>query len=179
MRKVVTTTELNEVLANTSNSIGTFVQLLQVTEPKLTKKDRVTKEPAKYSKIHKISSLNVLFNTDYQNGVKNQLDRENKAESEYKQGTNTMPLELCENNNFFGLYKGQAVVQYRPYNNSKPHTKYFANGKIVDKENIGDILPKVYKATNQGTDKEIFWRKLYTKNIRKIKINGVLYVVKN
>jgi hypothetical protein len=49
------------------------------------------------------------------------------------------------------------------------------DNKLTDKEKLPNVLPTKSKAKNQGTDKEIFWRKLYVKNIRKIKIDGILY----
>lgn len=179
VRKNVTTSQLETILNNLPNSIGTFAKLVQVTEPNLTVKDRQTKEPRKFNKVQKLTALTALLNTEYVNGVKNQLCKEGKCDEEYKQGKNTMPLVLSDNNNFFGHFRGQAVIQYRPFDNSFPTSKYIADGKLTDKENLGDILPKRRKATNQGTDKEIQWRKLYVKNIKRITINKVEYVVKN
>ncbi len=178
-KQVITTNELNTILANTPNSIGTFVKIVQLTTPKTTKKCRISKELNTTPNLRKLTILNAILNTEYVKGIENQLVRENKAKTDYKQGINTMPLELCENNNFFGYFKGNAVIQYRPFENSRPKTKFVNDSKIIDKENLQDILPKTYKATNQGSEKEILWRKLYTKNIRKIQINKTLFVVKN
>lgn len=171
----VTTAELTAVLMAMPNGIGSFAKVLQYTEPKTTKKCRDTKEPFS-STIKKLTSLSVLLNTQYESGVLNQLKKENKEESEYKKGTNTMPIDFeLSNNEFAGFYNGKAVIQYRPFDNSKPSTKFILDGKVTDKENIPNVLPKKSKATNQGTEKEIFWRKLYVANIRKIKVNGVTY----
>lgn len=171
----VTTEQLTNILMNMPNSIGTFAKVLQVTEPKTTKKDRDTKEPFN-AKISKITALSVLLNTEYQNGVKNQLKRENKAETEYKQGINTMPIDFSQSaNNFCGTFKGKSVIQYRPFDNSRPTVKFMLNGNLTDKAKLPNVLPTKSKATNQGTDKEIFWRKLYVSNIRKIKIDGIIY----
>jgi len=49
------------------------------------------------------------------------------------------------------------------------------DNKLTDKDKLPNVLPTKSKATNQGTEKEIFWRKLYVKNIRKIKIDGIIY----
>jgi hypothetical protein len=179
MQKVVTTSELETILNNTPNSIGTFASITQVTEPKITKKDRVTKEPTKFSKVVKVSKLSILLNTDYESSVKNRLKKENKDAESFVVGKNTMPIELSENNNFFGYYNGKAVLQYRPMQNSKPTTKFLADGKITDKENLGDILPKVYVNKNQGTETEIAWRKLYLSNVKRLVLNKIEYVVKN
>ena len=49
------------------------------------------------------------------------------------------------------------------------------NGKITEKSKLPNVLPTENKAKNQGSEKEILWRKLYISNIRKIKVNGILY----
>ena len=59
----------------------------------------------------------------------------------------------------------------------KAKTKFVANGKITDKNKLVDFLPIENHATNQGTEREILWRKLYLKNVRKIAVNGELYKV--
>ena len=51
------------------------------------------------------------------------------------------------------------VIQYRPYDNSYPTTKFLLDNKVTDKTKLPNVLPTKSKATNQGTDKEIFWRK--------------------
>lgn len=171
----VTTQELENILKAMPNSIGSFAKILQFTQPKTTKKCRDTKE-AFTSKIQKVSSLTVLLNTEYAKGVEKQLKKENKDESEYKKGQNTMPIDFTDSqNNFCGSFKGKAVIQYRPFDNSRPTTKYILDSKVTDKAKLPNVLPTTSKAKNQGTDKQIFWRKLYVSNIRKIKINGVIY----
>lgn len=171
----VTTAELTNILMNMPNSIGSFAKVLQFTQPDCTKKDRQTKE-AFNGKIQKLTALTVLLNTAYESGVLNQLKRENKAETEYKKGVNTMPIDFTQSaNEFCGFYKGEGVIQYRPFDNSYPTTKFFLNAKLTEKSKLPDVLPTTSKATNQGTDKEIFWRKLYVANIRKIKIDGIIY----
>jgi len=105
------------------------------------------------------------------------LVREGKDVAEYQKGENTMPLIFSENNQFIGIFKGEFVLQYRPNDNVKPRTKYVDNGKIIDKAKIEEFLPKVSEAENQGTDREILWRKLYLKNVLKLTLNGETYKV--
>tara|TARA_Y100000389_G_scaffold99357_1_gene96094 strand:+ start:1539 stop:2096 length:558 start_codon:yes stop_codon:yes gene_type:complete len=170
----VNTNELETILLAMPKG-STFAKVLQYTTPKTTKKDRDTKE-AFIGKIQKLTALTVLLNSKYANGVKNQLDRENKEHSEYKQGANTMEIDFTESeNNFCGTFKGKAVIQYRPFDNSYPTTKFIMDNKLTDKDKLPNVLPTKSKATNQGTEKEIFWRKLYVSNIRKIKIDGIIY----
>lgn len=148
-----------------------MVNILQYTDAKLLKRNNP------FQGVMKLSKLNVLLNTEYEKGVINQLRKEGKEETEYQKGTNTMPLEFGENNRFIGLFNGKPVIQYRPFDNSNPKTKFVLNGKIIDKQKIAAFIPEKKVAENQGTDKEILWRKLYVSNIRKMKINGQLYKV--
>ncbi len=174
---IITRNELVNILKTTPNGIGTIANITQYTQPKVTKKDRDTKEPFT-SDLRKLTVLKVLLNTAYENGVKNQLKREDKEETEYKKGINTMPIDKSESsNNFFGTYYGKPVIEYRPMENSKPRTKFLLDGKVTSKEKLPNVLPVRSKATNQGTEKEIHWRKLYVSNIRKITINGTRYKV--
>ena len=176
----ITANDLGEMLMKVETNKGASIiaSILQFTDAKALKKDRITKSPNPYQ-IYKLSRLSMLLNTEYEKGVLNQLERENKDESEYHKGVNTMPLEYGENNRFIGLYNGQFVLQYRPFDNSKPRVKYVdkATMKVVDKDKIVNFLPPVYSATNQCTDKEIFWRKVYLSNIRKLTFNGTIYKV--
>ena len=176
--KFVNQTELDAILSNFSilNSGSTFASVLQLTAPKTTKKDRDTKEPFN-GMVEKLSQVNILLNSEYAVRVLNQLGKEEKPKEEYKQGINTMPLEICENNNFFGTYNGKGVIRYSPNPNPKlkSKTQYYLNGQKVEKSSLPNVLPTVRKATNQGTEKEIIWRKLYTSNIIQITLGGVTY----
>jgi hypothetical protein len=171
----VTTKELTFILLSMPKSIGSIANILQCTTPDALKKDRDNKTPFT-SELRKVTKLNVLLSTEYEKGVLNQLKRENKAESEYIKGENKMPIEFDKSNNeYCGFFKGEAVIQYRPFEQSNPKVKFVLNGKITEKEKLPNVLPIKNKATNQGTEKEILWRKLYVANIRKIKLNGVIY----
>lgn len=169
----VTKNQLASILYNLSfiKGMPLFASVLQFTEPKCKK----TGNP--YKSIMKFSKVSILLNSDYEKAVTNQLVKEDKDKTEYQKGKNTMPLVFGENNNFIGLFNGEYVLQYRPNDNSVPHTKYIADGKLVDKKKIENFLPAVYAATNQGTEREIFWRKLYLSNIRKITINKETYKI--
>lgn len=177
--KKVTLKELAQILLETKivKGMPVFASVLQATEPKALKKSRTTKEVNPFEQILKISKVGILLNSEYEKAVINQLKREEKSEEEYKKGENTMPLVFGENNQFIGIYNGEFVLQYRPNDNVKPKTKFLANGKFTDKNKLVDFLPTENKATNQGTDREILWRKLYLKNVRKLAFNGEVYKV--
>lgn len=178
--KNVTQKELAQILFNTRiiKGMPLFASILQYTSAKLVKKSRTNstiKNP--YPDTMKLSKVAILLNSDYVTAVTNQLVREGKDVAEYEKGKNTMPLTFGENNQFIGLYNGEFVLQYRPNDNVKTRTKYVNNGKLINKEKIAEFLPKETEAPNQGTDRTIFWRKLYLSNIRKITLNGETYKV--
>lgn len=177
--KNVTEKELAAILmqVQTAKGMPTFASVLQLTSPKCTKKSRVTGEKNPYATIQKLSKVSILLNSDYEKAVTNQLARENKEASEYKKGANTMPIEFGDNNQFIGLYKGEFVLQYRPNDNTKPETTYLANGIRTEKKLLEEFLPLQTVATNQGTKREIMWRKLYLKNVLEINVLGESYKV--
>ena len=177
--KKVTLKELAQILLETQTSKGMpmFANVLQVTQPKCLVKSRADKSPNPYTTIQKVSKVSILLNSEYEKAVTNQLAKENKEATEYKKGENTMPLSFGENNQFIGFYNGEFVLQYRPNDNVKPRTKYLADNKVTDKNKLADFLPTDSKATNQGTDREILWRKLYLKNVRKLAFMGEVYKV--
>jgi len=167
--KKVTLKELAQILLETRivKGMPMFASVLQATEPNCLKKSRTTKEPNPFASIVKVSKVSILLNSEYEKAVTNQLAKEGKEATEYKKGENTMPLVFGENNQFIGIYKGEFVLQYRPNDNVKAKTKFLANGKFTDKNKLVDFLPTESKATNQGTEREILWRKLYLKNVKK------------
>jgi hypothetical protein len=178
--KKVTVKELAQILfeMKTVKGMPMFASVLQATEPKCTVKSRVNKDIKNpYTKVVKLSKVSILLNSDYEKAVTNQLIKEDKEITEYVKGTNTMPLTFGENNQFIGLFNGEFVLQYRPNDNVYPVSKFIADGKLTDKAKLIDFLPKESHATNQGTDREIFWRKLYLTNLRKIAINGQVYKI--
>jgi hypothetical protein len=62
--------------------IGTFASLTLITEPKLNVKDRVTKEPRPFQRLHKIQDfINALLGADYEVRVNKQREREGVEQS--------------------------------------------------------------------------------------------------
>lgn len=180
MSKVINLTEkelANELLKiQTIKGMPIFASIVQATTPKCTKKNRINGEINQYKEIKKVSTMSVLLNSDYVKAVTNQLARENKESSEYKQGVNTNPITFGENNQFIGIDKnGEYMLQYRPNDNVKAKVVYYADKKEVSKESIEGFLPKPKTAINQGTDREILWRKVYLKNILQITVNHITY----
>jgi len=177
---LVTTEQLNSKLSEfiILNTASCFAHVVQLTTPKCTKKDRQTLEPFN-GHIQKLSKVSIILNSEFGKRVLNQLGKENKPPQDYKQGRNTMPIEKCDNNNFYGTFNGKGVITYEPNPNKNLHSKvkYFLNGKPINKENLPDVLPKKYAPKNQGTANFINWRKLYTENIKQIILGKNTYVI--
>jgi hypothetical protein len=173
--KKVTLNEMETILANKKfiSGVPIFASVLQYTSARLLKRNNQFADAMKFSKV------SILLNSDYVKAVENVLVKEGKDKTEYKKGKNTMPIEKCSNNNFFGYYEGKPVLEYRPNDNNHPTTKYMFNGKIIDKAKIAEFIPVPKKAENQGTDREILWRKLYLSNVRKLNLDGEIYKIVN
>ena len=173
----VTIKELAQILLATKiiKGMPLFASVLQETHPKCTKKSRTSGEKNPFDTIVKRSQVSIILNSDYETAVTNQLAREGKESSEYQKGENTMPLVFSENNQFIGMYKGDFVLQYRPNDKIKPNSIYFANGIETPKSELTQYLPTENQATNQGTEREIFWRKLYLSNVLEFTFNGTKY----
>ena len=178
--KKISQKELAQILLSTKvvANFNVFASVLQKSSPKMLVKSRTDKTiKNNFENVVKLSKVGILLNSNYIKAVENQLIKEDKDVTDYKQGQNTMVLEFGENNQFIGTYKNEFVLQYRPNDNVKPKTKFVANGKIIDKNKLIDFLPTENHATNQGTEREITWRKLYLKNVRKLTLNGETYKV--
>jgi hypothetical protein len=171
--KRVTEKELEVILSQATlvEGMPTFATIWQFVDARLKK----TNNPFRDTK--KLSKVSVILNSEYKRALHLQLDKENKEREEYKQGKNTMVVEKCEANNFFGYFQNKAVIEYRPNDQVKPRTKYVHETKIVGYDKIKDFMPSSNKATNQGTDREILWRKIYLSNVREITLLGERYKV--
>ena len=176
----VTEKELAQILLETKivKGMPMFASILQATKPSMTVKSRVNKEIKNpYQSVIKVSKVAILLNSEYEKAVTNQLAKEGKEASEYEKGKNSMPLEFGENNQFIGKFNGEFVLQYRPNDIIKPKTKFICDNKLVDKKKLVDFLPIERHAENQGTEREILWRKIYLKNISKLTVNGQTYKI--
>lgn len=172
--------ELTQILFDTKivKGMPLFASVLQYTSARLVKKDRINKDIKNpYPDTMKLSKVSIILNTDYETAVTNQLTREGKSIEEYEKGQNKMPLSFGPNNQFIGLYNGEFVIQYRCNDNVRTRVKYVNNGKIIDGYKVEPFLPIINEKENQGTDREIVWRKLYLKNVRKLTLNGQTYKI--
>lgn len=176
----LTTNELGSELLKIKliDGMPTFANITQCTKVKMNVKDRndhSIKNP--FTNVTKVSIVSVILNSDYETAVTNQLKREDKDTEDYNKGKNTMPLTYGENNQFIGVFNENFVLQYRPNDNVKPIVKYFHNDTEIDKKELEPFLPEVKKAENQGTDREIFWRKLYLTNVIELTLMKKTYIL--
>ena len=176
--KHVTVNELADILLGfeTIPGMAIFAGITQLTEI-----SNMRKKNNPYLGTKKLTTMQIILNTDYKKGVENRLVKEGKDKSEYKQGTNTMPLVFGDNNKFIGMFLSQKtgkyeyVLQMRPMDSSTPHVKYMLNGKEIAKELVAPFIPERKKAENQGTDNEVLWRKVYLSNVLTLNFNNEQY----
>lgn len=174
-----------------------FAGLCGCTVPKLTVKDRTTKEPwgvlfpsIDRANVRKIVHSAVLAGPDYVKMVINELEREGKAEGEYEPGkcwheaVPGMPL-LRRHKKTGELYFWAAFVQkvQRPdgtWMHLKPKARFvdIATGSQIERSALVNFLDKEVTPTNQGTDegREIIVRTYKMESIRSLTVNGVSYV---
>ena len=181
MTNVVKVSE-NEAVAVLNNIKGSpLMAITQRTYPKLLKKDRDTKVLTIFQQdsISKVSTLTIKVGSEYVTRVLNQLKRESKQPTEYKQGINTNPIHKLVKNGILGESEknGKLMFEYGTLKNAKPVVSYYHKGNKVNKDYIGNILPTINKATNQGTDVEVKIRKVYFENILDFTFDKVMYQI--
>lgn len=188
--KIVTVSELENILKNFTviEGMAVIAHIDQMTMPRVLKKDRDTKEPFT-DKVEKFSSYSILLNTKYEQAIANRKAKEDAKGLEtgaYDKGINTMPLDFSQSKNIFLGYYDKKGVGQLPVIVTRPNTaktapktvtKYFLNGKIVDKNSLPNVLPVPSKPTNQGVNEKIVWRNVYLGNILALSLDGTKYVV--
>lgn len=117
-----------------------FGSVVTVTEPKLTKKDRVTKEPCPYGKIIKRTTNTVGINYDYHTSKANKLGVEKSDVTVQKPfGTHHVSKLILQKDTDENQY--YLSLQYNTANKSK--VEYFdGQGNVLQKEDIKGFLPK-------------------------------------
>lgn len=155
---MTTTTTTNDSKTTTDNLIqfvarlgnaSRFISLLAVTEPKMNKKHRETKEKNPYDgKIIKVSQYSFHLNADYQRKVEKAIEKETGEKSEYQVKENYFDhVDLCK-----------SIVVNRKDSNKKyiagivlsVKSKYYidnGNGKFspINKELLKPYFPPVSK----------------------------------
>ena len=156
--------------------------------------------------IKKLTELTCKVGTEYETMVLNQLGRENKDKSNYKKGYNSLPMKPLAKNAILGnvtknIYeynkrpnpatnyktmkkfkdivgtKEELHIKVFPLSNVTPIVNYIYGKDLINKNQIGDILPAKNKAQNQGTNKEIIIRKPKFENILSFSIDGKQYEI--
>ncbi len=181
-------------------------RIIWLTFPSLNKSDRQTGESANYAtgEIKKLTQLSCKIGTEYETMVLNRLEKEEKSEEDYKKGANRLPMKSLAKNGILGnvtknVYeinrrinpdsgkmknfkdvvgtKEELHIKVFPISNVTPIVDYLYGKDLIKKNEIGDILPVVKKATNQGTDKEIIIRKPKFENILSFTIDKQQYEI--
>lgn len=174
--KQITTAQLTQILLerHTAAKMSVFSNILINTDADLRKKGNP------YQNVRKQCQMQVMLNTSYKSGVLNQLKKEGKEPEAYHEGRDHMPLVFGENNKIVGFFKGEPVLVCRPFDKSHPVVTYWSEeGFEVPESEIRDFIKDKGTAENQGTDKQIHWRKIYLKNVLELTIDGTKYEVNN
>jgi hypothetical protein len=161
----------------------TAIAIETETEPKMLKKDRNTGEPNQFLEVGivKIGTMAGLIGCSYENGVNNQLGREDKdlvfEAHERKWG------ELMDNKVMVvHTPKGHTTPKYYLQMLVKSSTKpiYTDGTQTVDVDELRGVLPKNdAPKTQDALDKKVILRDIALANIKVIRIQGEEYYVCN
>lgn len=170
------------ILLTLSNS-HMFAAIVYTVSARVTKKCRISGLVHEYPELQKTVVRQVSLNSDYQKRITNQLIREGKDLSEYKQGENSMPIDFCKNNKVIGTYDNKKVICFYPIDGKNAKVLHYLNNGITIQKNALkglDIFPKYYAPTNQGIEeKRVEINKMYFENLKSISVNGIRYIVVN
>jgi hypothetical protein len=161
----ITKSELIEKINNIKGT--TFISIDIESDPKMRK----TNNP--YYGAIKTSTLSGAINYDYENSVNNQLDREGKERNfeaqSRKWGTHNGNWIIHNDNHYLHM-----KVQ------SNSNISYILNGDNIDIDLLKPFLPEHKKPnTQEALEKEIVCRDIKIDNIKKIRLNGDEYKIKN
>lgn len=169
--KTINVAQLEAILATVKGASAINISALVDTGA------RKTGNP--FAEVLKLSKVNGMTGTDYENGVNNQQMREGNAPtfvvSPRKWGVRISPA-LVE-------HKGRKYLSFRPLNTTRP--TFFArqsSGVLlqVSKETVAKFLPaQKSSAPAQGVQKEIFYRDYALDSITSLSIGGEKYRVRH
>jgi len=143
----------------------TPVSVDTVTQVRMVKKHRETKEPNPYIGAVKIQTKNGLIGFDYHNSVNNQAKREGKDE----RGTAERKWGELGPKRVFVFHKDNVYLQIKLQ--STGDTKYMFKGKVIDLDDIKPYLSSSGKSGSQrDLEKEVIVNDINIDNIRKIRL---------
>jgi hypothetical protein len=169
--KEITVSELKEMLLNW-NFGAQPVSIQYITSPTLVKEGK-----QKFGNITKIANIGAMVGYNYENSVNNQRERENELRDFMSKplwngkGKRLSPAlsTHVEKENFYLTYKKQqtfksfhldAVLNFIPLAILKPYFTPYTPPK------------------NQGVEKVVHHREILLQNVRKLKLRGITYIIK-
>jgi hypothetical protein len=156
-----------------------IITVTMLTEVKLNKKHRGTKEPCPYTGVLKRTHCKVMVGTDFQNGVNNRRGKEGEEkdfEAQPHAWANHTDKPIISTNKAGDQYYANLRV-LETY-----ETSYSHDGKEVDREELRPYQTPRKKPTNQGVEDPIEWRmpKIFPAcSISSIKTDGQLIEVQS
>lgn len=177
-RVVVSPDELAERVAQVQAS--TIATVVTVTDVKMLKKHRDTKMPCPYGDITKRTVMNVMFGTDYENGVNNRREKEGSErtfEAEPHRWADRIEGKpaVCMNKANDQSYANLRVL-------SVTSVEYLHDGVFVDEADLDldGYGPKKSKSNRQGVEDAVIWRTVKLApacSFDSVRANGVELVV--
>jgi len=177
--QIMTTTQLRDKLAELKSC--TAIAIETETVPKMLKKDSNTGEPNNFLDVGviKIGTMAGLIGCSYENGVNNQLGREDK-ELVFK----------AEKRRWGKLMDNKVMVVHTPKGHTTPkyylqilvksanHPIYTDGTETIDVEELKGVLPeKDDPKTQDALDKKVILRDIALDNIKVIRMNKEEYYI--
>ena len=173
-RVTVTPADLAERVAQVGEASVASVTIL--TEVSMLKKHRVTKEPCPYGQVVKRTVMNVMFGTNYENGVNNRREKEGSSRT-----FEAMPHQWADH-----VDGKPAIVLNKAGDQSYANLRvlkvysvqYLLDGVPVDEDalDLDGYGPKKSESSRQGVEDTVIWRtvKLAPQcSFESIRTNGV------
>ncbi len=160
------TQELEELIRGYVNGTTT-VSVDTVTEVRMVKKHRETKEPNPYLGAVKVQTKNGLIGFDYRNSVNNEADREGLAEREVQERR----WGVLSDDRLFVYHKENVYLQLKVQ--SVSGTKYMLEDREIPYEEIEPYLSGSGKSSTQKDfEKEIVVNDIKFSSIKRIRMFG-------
>lgn len=165
---------------------ATFLSMITLTDPRMVKKHRQTKEPNPYLGCMKRSYVNVLVNFWYEKAVLKRLAAEGKDPVVFRRGESWHEIVFGEGGRLTPLCRhkkacddrGDPILYLRAMPLHVYVTEYVRpSGLLVDPELVDPYLPPEREATNQGLDREVKVRTYRLEDIQAITLGGETFGV--
>lgn len=165
-----------------------FVSVESETTPKCNQSGRETgltiynKIGCSPKSVVKVSSFVCMLGLNYKNIIENRLGKEGKDASEYVKGESWHIPYGDTKNIRQHRESGELYVYLFMVANNKPTSAFYdmEHGRMIDKADLAEFLPKEYAPKNQGLTEgnEVNVRTFKLSSIRKIKIDGEEFSVR-